>query len=316
MDSKTLSQNFSVAKVLAIFMVVTSHWFTHLPLWIPSAVALFIFGFASTFFTSRLHGTIIDVGAFWKNKIQRLGIRYWFILGVLSVLLILQGKEVFHWHSLVHFMGMSGILNLFGASESGLGRGLWFFTLLLLFYVLYPYTAKRLIASRETPFLLAIVVAALLLVNQEVRLGFSLWLTMIGFILGMYIGVNRFRLSRALLLALVLLSACAFGMLNAFFAYRELNGLLLFVLSTALALWLTVAECPRFQFIGSLARLEKYLLEIYLIHSYFFIRPTGNPIVDFVLSLGLILAVAMILNTAGNKIVGWMFQAKPLRAAP
>lgn len=316
MDSKTLSQNFSIAKVLAILVVVSSHWFKNMPLWIPATIALFIFGFSSTFFTGRIHGRSVDVRAFWKNKVQRLGIRYWFILGMLSVLLILQGKEVFHWHSLVHLMGMSGILNLFGASESGLGRGLWFFTLLLLFYVLYPFLAKQLIASQKTNALLAMVVVALLILNQEIRIGFALFLTMIGFILGIYVGVNRFQFSRTLLHAVILASVVVFGVLNAFLAYRGLNNLLLFILSTALALWLTVAACPRLRIVGAIVKLEKYLLEIYLIHSYLFIRPTGVSVVDFLISLGLILAVAMILNTAGNKVVGWVFQARPLRAAP
>lgn len=311
MDSQTLSLNFSVAKVLAIITVVSSHWFTDIPLWAAATIALFIFGFSSAFFTGRIYGTQVDVFDFWKKKLQRLGIRYWFILGVLAVLLTVQGQEVFHWHALVHVVGGSGILNLFGRSVSELGRGLWFFTLLLLFYTLYPLVAKLLVSQKMTTVCLFFVVICLLAINEQVHLGFSLWLTILGFIIGIYVGVNRFVLLKAPIKTAIALSFLAFGVLNTFFAYKGLNNVLFFVLSTATALWLTIATCPNFQLVRVLAKLEKCLLEIYLIHSYFFIHLTGVSVVDFAISLALIIAAALALNSAGSWLVTWTFDAKP-----
>ena len=169
----TVSQNFSIAKVIAIFFVVTSHWFKEIDLWVLASIALFLFGFSSAFFTGRIYGPGVDVRAFWNNKLRRLGIRYWLILGILAVLVTIQGRDVFHWHSIVHFAGLSGVLNLFGPSASALGNGLWFFTLLLLFYGAYPLLAPRLLASKQTSVIMVATTVGLLILDQSLRVGFS-----------------------------------------------------------------------------------------------------------------------------------------------
>ena len=51
---KSVSQYFSVAKVIAIFAVVSGHWFTQLSLWPLATIALFVFAFSSSFFTARI----------------------------------------------------------------------------------------------------------------------------------------------------------------------------------------------------------------------------------------------------------------------
>lgn len=312
---KTVSLNFSVAKVVAIFTVVASHWFTDLPLWILATIALFLFGFSSSFFTGRLYGTDVDVRAFWKKKVQRLGVRYWLILAVLSVLLVIQGRDIWHWHSLVHVAGLSGILNLFAPSQSALGRGLWFFTLLLFFYALYPLLAKRLVASTRTTVVLAVTVAGLLALNEVVRLGFALWLTMIGFILGIYVGVNQLRLRTRAVDAVLLATPLLLGFTNAVLGISALNIPLLGLFALALSLRLTIPAMP-LTLLRPLVTLEAFLLEIYLIHSYLFVRPTGNSALDFGISLVLIVVAAWLLNLAGNRLVAWIFAAKPAAPAP
>ncbi len=306
MIDQNASQNFTAAKVIAIFTVVTTHWIGDPRLWVFSTVGLFIFGFSSAFFTARIYGTEVDVKAFWKKKVQRLGIRYWLILGALAVLLTIQGKDVFHWHSLVHLTGLSGVLNLFGPSEGGLGRGLWFFTVLLLFYVLYPVVAGSLCSGKRTDIVLVLLTAGMLVLDSTVKPGFALWVTMLGFILGIYVGVNRVPLTAGWLKVWMLASFLGFGALNAM-GYKVLNGALIFSLALALSLWLTVASGRKIPLLGVLTRLETCLLEIYLIHSYLFIRPTAISPVDFALSLVLIVAAAFALNFAGNRLVAWIF---------
>lgn len=307
---KTVSLNFSVAKVIAIYVVVASHWFKEVNLWIPATIALFLFGFSSSFFTGRIYGDSVDVRAFWKKKLQRLGIRYWLILAVLAVFLVIQGRNILHWHTLVHISGLSGILNLFGPSESALGRGLWFFTLLLLFYALYPLLARALVASPRTTAALVLTVVGLLLLNEWVILGFSLWLTALGFILGIYAGVNRLALRAGVVNAMLLAIPAVLAVANVVFKVNVLNMPLLGLFALALSLRLSIPGRP-WTMLRLLVTLEACLLEIYLIHSYLFVRPTGHSMLDFGISLVLITGVAMLLNSAGNQLVAWIFATKP-----
>lgn len=305
----TVSRNFSIAKVLAILVVVISHWFKEIDLWILASIALFLFGFSSAFFTGRIYGVNVDVRAFWSNKLRRLGVRYWLILGALTVLLVIQGHDVVHWHSIVHYIGLSGVLNLFGPSASALGNGLWFFTLLLLFYAAYPLLASRLIASTRTTIVMAATTAGLLYLDQSLRLGFSLWLTMLGFIIGIYAGVNRLQLKAGMLNALLIAIPLLIVVANVVFRVREFNMILLSAFALAISLRLTL---PGLWLggLGFLVTFEACLLEIYLIHGYLFINPTGNRVVDFVISLSLIILAALLLNRAGNNLVAWVFKKR------
>lgn len=310
----SVSLHFSAAKVIAIFTVVTSHWFLDVPLWPAATVALFLFGFSSSFFTGRIYGESVDIRAFWKKKLQRLGVRYWFILSVLALLLVVQGRDILHWHSLVHVAGMSGILNLIGPSGSALGNGLWFFTLLLFFYALYPVLAPMLVASKRTTAALAMVFLGALLLNEFVRISFALWVTMLGFVLGIHAGVNQLKLhtrsvDAVLLAAPLLLVAARFVP-----GLGVLNMPLLVVFALALSLRLTIPGKP-LAALRPLVPLEACLLEIYLIHNYLFVRPTGVSLADFAISLALIVPCAMLLNAAGNRLVGWVFAGKPVRPA-
>jgi hypothetical protein len=311
---QTVSKNFSAAKVIAIFVVVTGHWVTAVNLWFLATISLFLFGFSSSFFTARLYGQNVDMRSFWKKKVQRLGIRYWLILGVLTVLLLIQGRTIFHWHTLVHFSGLSGILNLFSPSQSALGRGLWFFTLLLFFYVLYPLLAKLLVASTRTSVLLAVTVVGLLVLNEWMRLGFSLWLTMLAFILGIYVGINQLRPSPRVLYGLMLGAPVALVLVNAVFHISALNTALLGLFALALCLHLTVPGRP-LTWLHPLIPLEACLLEIYLIHSYLFVHPTGISALDFAISLVLIVFCALVLNAVATRLIAWLFAPKAAVAA-
>lgn len=308
----TVSRNFSIAKVLAIFVVVTGHWFREINLWPLATIALFLFGFSSAFFTGRIYGVEVDVHAFWRNKLRRLGIRYWLILSVLALILLIQGRSIFHWHTIVHFLGLSGVLNLFGPSSSALGGGLWFFTLLLLFYATYPFLAFRLIASTRASAIMAATTIGLFGLEQFVRLGFSLWLTMLGFIIGTYAGVNRPRLNATVLN--ISLIAIPLSIAGANFSLRlpEFNMALLVAFSLAISLRLTLPG----RWLGGFSRLvslEACLLEIYLIHGYLFVHPTGNGVVDFMISLVAIVMTAILLNRAGSILVSWVFKNAPLK---
>jgi hypothetical protein len=61
------------------------------------------------------------------------------------------------------------------------------------------------------------------------------------------------------------------------------------------------------------ARLENCLLEIFIIHTYLFIHPTGISALDFAITMTLVAVVAWFLNIVANRLVKLVF-SKP--AAP
>jgi len=308
LHNSAVSFNYSVFKVTAILTVVTAHWFTALPLWIPATVGLFIFTFSSGFFTTRIYGSTQDMRAFWRKKLQRLFIRYWFLLFCLSVLLILTGRQVFHWHSLVHLFGMSGFLNVFGHNQSALGAGLWFFTILMLFYVAYPYLVRLCAANGNDFFLPLVATVFLMFLDNRIVLGFSLWLTTLGFILGVFAGLYDTKLRAHIASATAAGSLLLMLMLNLAFGYKDANSSLLALACISVNLWLIKARLPQWAPLRVLTKLENCLLEIFIIHMYLFVHVTGNHVLDFFLSLGLIIAAGWVLNVIGSKLVELIFK--------
>lgn len=311
--SSTVSRNYSFAKVLAILTVTTGHWFTGTILWIPVTFGLFVFAFSSGYFTSALYGERVDRGQFWRKKLERLGVRYWIILAFISGLLIWVGKPVWHWHSLVHAIGMSGVLNWAGIpNRSALGAGLWFFTLLLAFYLGYPYLA-RLARSRVTAGALVVGGFVLAVVLEEnIKVGHELWLTAFGFVAGVAWGIHRPQLSAFLMLVLTALLWSALLALN-LIGYKSLNTLLVAAGAFSLAIWLTVAQLPDWEVIKWVAKLDKYLLEIFLIHTYLFIHPVAHSLIDFSISLCLIVLVSVALGWIADRVSSRLFDHRAHR---
>jgi len=301
--SANASHNFSVAKVIAILTVMAGHWFTGTILWIPVTFGLFVFAFSSAYFTARIYGVAIDRARFWRKKLERLGLRYWVILSFLSVIVAIKGGTVLHWHTLVHFLGVSGAINwLFIPNRSGLGAGLWFFTLLLLFYIGYPYLAKLCKPKISAGLLAIAATAGAVYLENTYKVGHELWLTALGFLLGVVFGLHEARI-RAWGAAVLFTVACgALLALNMLGAQRQFNTVLIAAASISLSLWLAQAT-PIFRAAGAVvAKLEKYLLEMFLIHTYLFVHFSGSSVVDFLTSVLLVILAAIVLSMA----VEWM----------
>lgn len=309
--SREVSRNYSFAKVVAILTVTTGHWFTGTILWIPVTFGLFVFAFSSGYFTSALYGGRVARGQFWKKKFERLGLRFWIILAFISVLLVLSDRPVWHWHSLVHMAGLSGVLNWARIpNQSALGAGLWFFTLLLVFYLSYPYLA-RLARFRTAAwglivggFLIAVVL------EENIKVGHELWLTAFGFVAGVAWGIHRPQPSASLMLVLTAFLWIALLALN-LTGYKGFNTVLIAGGAFSLAIWLTVAQLPGWAVIAWVAKLDKYLLEIFLVHTYLFIHPSGHSIIDFLISLGLILLASMALGWVADRVSIRLFDQRP-----
>jgi hypothetical protein len=315
--SSAVSHNYSLAKVIAIFTVAAGHWFAGSLLWIPVTFGLFVFAFSSGYFTSRIYGVRIDRGRFWRKKLERLGLRYWVILTFLAVVVALRGRTVLHWHTLMHYAGLSGVLNWAHVpNRSGLGGGLWFFTLLLIFYLAYPYLAKVASSRRAAAAVSLVTAVGATYLQTHVEVGHELWLTSLGFILGVMYGANAPRLSSWLAASLALLGCGLLAVLNAVFHYKGANTALMTMTSIAIAVWLAKTRLPQWSILKSVAILETYLLEIFLIHTYLFVHPTGRSVLDYIISMALILLAAVAINRIAGFVTRLVFDRPTVLAVP
>lgn len=108
---------------------------------------------------------------------------------------------------------------------------------------------------------------------------------------------------------IVLVTGCVLLLaLNTVFSYNALNTVLIFSTSISAAIWLT-NELPKVVFSFGVQKLEKCLLEIYLIHGYLFVHFTGNSIADFLISFLLIVFVAIVLNLIIKSFEGRLFKS-------
>jgi hypothetical protein len=300
---RNLSLNYSLAKVIAILTIMAGHWFTGTILWIPVTFGLFVFAFSSAYFTSRIYGVAVDRNRFWRKKLERLGLRFWVILTFLAIVVGLKGGTVLHWHTVVHLFGLSGVLNWLAIpNRSGLGAGLWFFTLLLLFYVAYPFLAKLSESKIRSRIFAMVATLGAVFLESKVNVGHELWLTSLGFILGVVYGTHDTKMGATGAALCFVLSCGSLFAVNVLSSHREFNIILITAASISLSLWLSKATLVYGTAVMVFARLEKYLLEIFLIHTYLFVHFSGNTVLDFGMSVLLIIAAAMGLN----KIVEWL----------
>jgi len=202
----------------------------------------------------------------------------------------------------VHLFGLSGVLNWLDIhNRSGLGAGLWFFTLLLVFYLVYPMLAKLCQSKHRA---LAVAVGSTIIaiyLEDKSHIGHELWLTSLGFILGVAHDAHKTR-QRAWQAAVVASLGCIALLAANRAGYHGANTTLIAVTSIACSVWLASAIDVRWRGLSRLAQLEDYLLEIFLIHTYLFVHPTGNTLQDLIASTVIIVAVAVGLNRVGN----WM----------
>lgn len=296
------SFNFSVAKVLAILLVVAGHFFDGTLLWIPVTVGLFVFAFSSAYFTTKKYGDNFEQSSFWSNKIGRLAIPFWVTQGFLLLLFLATGRDgIWTWQTLVHWLGQSGWLNWFVIpNASPFGAGLWFFTLLLVFYLLYPLIARWNATPKKANMLLPVALFMALILSHEVKVGHALWLTAFAFWFGVYAARNP--LGGSARLWLIAGAVSMFIMLAAnFLGVKFLNTLLLFCMSISAVLWIEKAVLPRIYFSWAML-LSPVLLEIYLIHTYLFVKADIPIAARFVVSLALIIASAIVMSRISNRL--------------
>ncbi|MDL1969327.1 MAG: hypothetical protein LWW97_12535 [Deltaproteobacteria bacterium] len=298
-----ISYNFSIAKVLSIFMVATGHYFGGI-LWIPTSFALFIFAFSSGFFTSRKYQHPFSKKKFWYAKIVRMCYPILIIDIFLFFFFLLQQKSgIFSWQTLPSMIGINGFLTWFNlANPSPFGAGLWFFTLLLLFYFFYPLLS---LFNKKHPIAIAFLLASLLvttILHYMMPMGHMLWMAAFAFILGNYSGVHGCDISPWICVFLTTISCLLLLSLNTVIDYNQLNDILIIVACISIIGYLLNKRLPNF-IINKLLLLSGCVIQIYFIHTYLFVKLiTKQPIINYLISMFVIITIAFLLSKISDKL--------------
>ena len=182
------------------------------------------------------------------------------------------------------------------------GGGMWFFTLLLIFYLLYPLL-EYINRKKEISYIFAIgYVLLAFYFHHHIQYGHALWLTSCGFIIGICFARNQVRLPIRLNIALFMLVLILTVYFNFFLKIKYLNFFSIFFISICMILSLHDITFPNF-FVKTISYLSDSTLEIYLIHGYLFMTPTSYWTVNFFISLILTLITAQILYRISSRII-------------
>ncbi|WP_169332905.1 acyltransferase family protein [Desulfovibrio oxyclinae] len=268
--------------------------------WIPVDTGLCFFAITSGFFIARRYPPGADMRIYWRNKVRRLFVVYLIVNLFLAALFVVQGRpDILGWHSLVSWLGMSGFLNWFHINnQSPFGLGVWFLTLLLIFYVLFPLFNGMLTHPGVLDTLLVGGFAATLILPETNPYGVALWSTAYGYVVGIYMARRGLQLRPgvgvALLAAGVLAGVVIKGLSLGYGAYGVISllgaGIALFVLGTAKSY-----RMPWLDAVGDV------LLPVYIIHQYFQVTWWDSPVVNGLFALTASFLVGKGLAVAGKK---------------
>lgn len=301
-NQQQISENFTLAKFLAIILVSTGHYFEGSLLWVPVTVGLFIFAFASGYFTAIKHTQRLPLKRFWIAKFKRLGPPIIVINLFLLALFLLQGREgIWHPHTLLGITGLSGFLNWLDIkSQSPFGAGLWFLTVLLLFYLVYPLLAKALTPPYANIIFLISSAIVCTLGHVYASPPYMLWPTVFGFCLGIVAGHLDWHPNSRKSIALGIAAILAAIILNAL-GIKQFNVVAIVAISIASVAFLL--SFPLNAPVSRFAMLSGSILEIYLIHGYLFVHPQAQPAwIGYLISMTIVLIASTSLSFMAQKL--------------
>ena len=168
---------------------------------------------------------------------------------------------------------------------------MWFITLLLIFYFLYPFLERIYRRSQSAAIFTVIGIAGLFLLHVKVVYGHALWLTAAGYPLGILIARRNIRLSSSIALTLTIASFLAMIGFHYILGFNGMNFFFIITVSLGLCLLLQEINLPQ-KIIKAGAFLSGILLEIYLLHPYLMIQPTGTAIFNVVFSMTLVVLIS------------------------
>ncbi|MBB5019438.1 surface polysaccharide O-acyltransferase-like enzyme [Chitinivorax tropicus] len=314
--TQDVSRNFETAKVLAILVVASGHFFPASAYWVIVSVALCMFGFASGYFTAQHYGPSPTVWPFIRNKLTRLGPDLLAINLLLLVVFIAKGEDhILSWQSLIGMLGLTGFLNwLHLPNPSPFGGGLWYFTLLLVFYVCYPALAKLLRPGAMGAILTAALLAGAFFLTHYVPYGHMLWLTAFAFCFGVAYVNQSWQANIRNTLSFIAV-AMAVGGIAKFGLSLPINSLMVITVLSIMALQgLLSLRLPAWCH-APLKPFGPCVLEIYFLHTHLFVHPTGWAPIDFMISLLVILGASYATKQMALIFQRQWFPAKAQRAA-
>lgn len=320
-----ISSSARVFKPIAIFCIAFGHFYDvskiHIGVldywWNISSIALIYFTISSAYFTGIKYNDNLEVKKYIVNKVYRIGIKLVLANLFISLLSIARGRDgIFNAYSIVHFLGLSGFLNWFNIpNHSRLGAGMWFLTLLFIFYAAYPILRKIYQDKTKSIVFTFISLLILIVLDKKIRMGHMLWITMSGYFIGLFFSRQNLThwvgcIKNISLLFIVIISHVILNILN----IKLLNGSLLiaaatmiFILSSNLVFYTTIVNIFR--------PLDSCIFEIFIIHSYLFFYPTDIFVLNCIISFSIIIFIAIGLNFISKKIVQIMSIAQSKSAS-
>jgi hypothetical protein len=292
-----ISQNFTAAKFFSILIVVFGHYPKPFDTWVIVTIGLLIFGYSSGFFTYLKYNKDFDKKKFLWSKIERLGLNLMVINIFLLILFLIKGEPgIWTWHSLINALGLNGFLTwLRIPNQSPFGAAMWFFTLLLIFYMIYPLL-EYLNRSKIVSYIFTILfILTAFYLHHHIQYGHMLWLTCCGFIAGIFCARNSIKIPLRLNIAMFIGVVSLMFAFNYFLKIKYYNFFFIFFSAMSVIFFFDHFVFPQVLMKG-VSYFSDSVLEIYLIHSYLFVKLTPYQSLNFIISLAVILAAARILQ--------------------
>ncbi len=221
----------------------------------------------------------------------------------MALFLVQRKPGIWTWETLPSLVGLKGFLTWFHIpSRSSFGAGLWFFTLLWMFYVVYPLLSRA--VSRPIPAAVFIVAALAVfsILHYRVEMGHELWMTALAFAFGVYSGRYRLRVRAAIPAAVAVAALGAMFLLNWRWGVKTANYALLLLAGIAVAYFLTVGRLGG-SLLGKVLVLSGCVMELYFVHTYVFVHPVGwHWVPGYALSMAATIAIAFVLAKVGDRL--------------
>lgn len=149
-----------------------------------------LLGFVSGYLLSIKYQLLYD-GLFYIKRLVRIFSSLFICLSFITILHAFLGKDVINQHSFFHFMGLTAFFDLFQVeSQSSLGEGLWFVTVIVAMYLLLPMLST-ILSHRNGNLHLFFIISFCLFLNFNISDGSaSIWNVLMSFVIGVYMGVN------------------------------------------------------------------------------------------------------------------------------
>lgn len=284
-------------------MVVAGHYFGGW-LWMPTQAALFVFAFSSGYFSACKHGEKISYADFWKSKMMRLLVPLLvFQVFVFLICIAKRSSGLLSPDTILAFLGLTGILRWFDIPRaSPMGNGLWFLTLLWLYYLLFPMLTRMLSRRPLGAVLVALLFVAAAMLEHFAFQGVFFYSTAWFFILGTYIGIHGpglpLRWSVGAVAAIIGILAIA-----RILDISEIPGIAFVMLaSMPMMHGLLVAPLP-FASNFAVRIFSAWMLAIYVIHGYLFVRSDSlGQLGGFAVSLFIIVGMGALLTVISSRI--------------